>query len=98
MQHGIRMSLRNTPTSYGSVAKAFHWTIFLLIVCMLALGFIMESLPLSPHKFKKFLAHCGHAALYVLMIAMPLSGWAMSSASGLPVSVFGLFTLPDLVA
>lgn len=39
-----------------------------------------------------------HYLLYALMILMPLSGWAMSSAFGRPVSFFGLFTLPDFVA
>jgi cytochrome b561 len=33
----------------------------------------------------------------VLLFAMPLSGWMMSSARGFPVSWFGFFTLPDLV-
>jgi len=36
--------------------------------------------------------------LYVLIFAMPLSGWIMSSARGFPVSWFSLFQLPDLVA
>lgn len=39
-----------------------------------------------------------HWALYVLMLAMPLSGWLMSSAGGYPISFFGLFTVPPLVA
>lgn len=43
-------------------------------------------------------AGAGHALLYGLMFALPLSGWAMSSAAGFPVSVFGAFTLPDFVA
>ncbi|MCB2099545.1 MAG: cytochrome b, partial [Rhodobacterales bacterium] len=38
-----------------------------------------------------------HLALYGLMVAMPLSGWIMSSAANFPVSVFGLFTAPNLV-
>jgi cytochrome b561/polyisoprenoid-binding protein YceI len=38
-----------------------------------------------------------HYFLYALMIAMPLSGWLMSSAYGRSVSFFGLFTLPDLI-
>jgi cytochrome b561 len=29
---------------------------------------------------------------------MPLTGWLMSSAANFSVNVFGLFTLPDLVA
>jgi cytochrome b561 len=44
------------------------------------------------------LAHAGHAVLYALMIAVPLSGWLMSSAKGVPVVWFGVLPLPDLVA
>jgi cytochrome b561/polyisoprenoid-binding protein YceI len=50
---------------------------------------------LKPHE--RFLAHFTHAALYVLLFAMPLTGWIMSSARGFPVSWFNLFQLPDLV-
>ncbi|NIZ03950.1 cytochrome b [Thalassospira lucentensis] len=53
---------------------------------------------LSPHKLERVVAKLGHLALYGVMIAMPLSGWMMSSAANFPVSVFGLFTLPNLVA
>lgn len=42
-------------------------------------------------------AHTLHLCLYAGMIAMPLSGWLLSSAAGRPVLFFGLFTLPDLV-
>lgn len=39
-----------------------------------------------------------HFALYALMIAVPLTGWLMSSAKGFPVVYVGLVPLPDLVA
>jgi cytochrome b561 len=35
-------------------------------------------------------------SLYALMLAQPLVGWAMVSAAGLPVRVFGGITLPHL--
>lgn len=54
-------------------------------------------LPNTLNALQKKLAHLGHYALYLLMFAMPISGWFMSSAAGFPVSVFGLFTLPDLL-
>lgn len=50
---------------------------------------------LKPHE--RFLAHFTHAALYVLLFAMPITGWIMSSARGFPVSWFNLYQLPDLV-
>ncbi len=39
----------------------------------------------------------GHAALLILLLAMPVSGWLMSSAGGVSVRWFGLIDLPDLV-
>lgn len=39
-----------------------------------------------------------HHLLYLLMFAMPLSGWLMSSAKGFSVVYLGLWKLPDLVA
>jgi cytochrome b561 len=54
-------------------------------------------LPSNLKPGERFLAHFTHAALYVLLFAMPLTGWTMSSARGFPVSWFHLFQLPDLV-
>jgi cytochrome b561 len=49
---------------------------------------------LKPHE--RLAAHFTHAALYLLLFAMPLTGWIMSSARGFAVSWFNLFELPDL--
>jgi cytochrome b561 len=42
-------------------------------------------------------AHLSHAALYLLFFAVPLFGWAYSSAAGFPVVLFGVLPLPDWV-
>ena len=42
-------------------------------------------------------AHAIHMLLYALFFAVPLSGWAYSSAAGFPVVVFGVVPLPDFV-
>lgn len=44
----------------------------------------------------RVMAGLTHVALYALLLAQPLLGWAMSSAAGTPVHFFGL-TLPPLV-
>ena len=49
-------------------------------------------------EFRSWLARLSHRALYALTIAIPLSGWIMSSAANTPVSYFGRMTLPNLVA
>jgi cytochrome b561 len=43
-------------------------------------------------------AQAAHLALYVLFFAVPLAGWAYSSAAGFPIVLFGVLPLPDFVA
>lgn len=38
-----------------------------------------------------------HLALYALMVALPVSGWLMSSAGGYPIPLFGGVVVPDLI-
>ena len=42
-------------------------------------------------------ARAAHAAMYALFFAIPLMGWAYSSAAGFPIVLFGLWPLPDFV-
>jgi cytochrome b561 len=42
-------------------------------------------------------AKLSHLALYALMAAMPLIGWAMLSAAGYPVTLFGALHLPPIM-
>ncbi len=42
-------------------------------------------------------AHAVHLLLYVAFFAVPLSGWAYSSAAGFPIVWFGVLPLPDFV-
>lgn len=41
--------------------------------------------------------HATHAALYGLFFAVPLLGWAYSSAAGFSIVLLGLWPLPDFV-
>lgn len=79
--------------------KSIGITILGLAVLRLLWRWVNPTPPLpsnlKPHE--RFLARFTHAALYVLLFAMPLTGWTMSSARGFPVSWFNLFELPDLV-
>ncbi|HEY6094502.1 MAG TPA: cytochrome b [Gallionellaceae bacterium] len=51
----------------------------------------------EPVNWQQLSAKLLHLALYALMIAMPLSGWLLLSASGKPIPFFGL-QLPALIA
>jgi cytochrome b561 len=43
-------------------------------------------------------ARLSHLLLYVLMIAMPVTGWIVNSASNVPLRIFWLIPLPAIVA
>ena len=43
------------------------------------------------------LARSVHVAFYVLLFAIPLSGWALGSAEDEPLRFFGAFDLPRVV-
>jgi cytochrome b561 len=42
--------------------------------------------------------HGVHHLMYVLFFAVPLLGWAYSSAAGFPIVWLGILPLPDFVA
>jgi cytochrome b561 len=53
-------------------------------------------LPEAMPRWQKILARATHVLFYVLLIAMPLLGWAASSAGGREIHWFGLFEWPLL--
>ena len=121
---------------YSKGAMFFHWTIAILIIANLVIGFFHESfpgdlrrlsmgfhkstgiliilltlgriawrithkpppLPVTVKRWEKGLAHAVHWLLYAFMLAMPLTGWLMSSAGKrkYPLDFYELFPLPYL--
>jgi cytochrome b561 len=55
------------------------------------------ALPRSMHGWEKGAAHLGHLALYLLMVAIPVSGYLYSSAAGIQVVYLGIWPLPTLI-
>ncbi|MGT2470896.1 cytochrome b [Paraburkholderia terrae] len=55
------------------------------------------ALPDDMPALQRFAARASHLVLYGLFIAMPLIGWAMLSAGGYPITLFGTWHLPAIV-
>lgn len=53
-------------------------------------------LPADLPWWQKTAAHLSHLVLYVLIFALPIVGWAMLSAGGYPVQLFGMLVLPPI--
>jgi cytochrome b561 len=85
--------------------KFYSWhkwagvTIFLCV--MLRLGWRLAhrppELPAAIPAWQRSVAAATHVLLYLLMFAVPLSGWLMSSAKGFQTVWFGVLPLPDLL-
>jgi cytochrome b561 len=55
--------------------------------------------PLPPRvaALERVLAHCTHAALYILFVGMPLAGYVNAAAAGHTVSLFGILSIPPFL-
>lgn len=94
--------LPNSPDKFE--LYGLHKSIGVLLLALVIIRFTWRQknpIPALPHEMPNIIklgAHVTHGMLYTLMLLMPLIGWGMSSAGGHPVSFFGWFTLPPLVA
>jgi cytochrome b561 len=80
---------------HKSIGVTVFGLVVLRIIWRLVAGAPAYAEPLG--RFVHAASRAGHLALYALMIAMPVSGYLTSTASGAPLPWFGLFTLPRLV-
>lgn len=55
------------------------------------------AIELAMPAWQRLAHHATHHGLYLLFFAVPLLGWAYSSAAGFPVVLFGWLPLPDFV-
>ncbi|MDD5247780.1 MAG: cytochrome b [Rhodocyclaceae bacterium] len=101
---GVGLYMHDLPVSPWKL-KIYSWhkwagvSAFLLVLARMAWrrAHRPPALPRNMTNALRLAAHAGHGLLYLLMIAIPLTGWLMSSAKGFPTVYFGVLPLPDLV-
>ena len=95
----VELSLSPDKLRYYSWHKWIGVSLFLFAGLRLALRLTTPATRRpAGYSLQMKLAEWGHRIFYVLMFAIPISGWLMSSAKGVPTVYFGLWQLPDLVA
>ena len=82
-----------------SYHKWFGITILLLasLRVMWRVTHTPPPLPDDMARWQRRASQVVHGLLYVLILAIPLSGWLMSSAKGFQTVWFGVLPLPDLI-
>jgi len=83
------MPARNTPTSYGSLTRSFHWLMALMIFAAIPLGVIANDLPYDTPEGLAFKAQLFsiHKTLGVAIFAVALLRilWALSQPRPVPL-------------
>ena len=94
----VQMGLTPAKVRVFALHKSIGMTILALVLLRIAWR-LTEKRPIDPPTMPRWqirAAHAMHLALYVLILAIPLSGWWFNSASNAPLVWFGLFDLPSL--
>ena len=78
--------------------KSFGLTVLGLTIIRLVwrLFSITPKITANMPAWQNLIAKLTHGLLYLLLFAMPISGWLYNSAAGFPLKYFGLFKLPKL--
>ena len=97
---GMGFFLEDLPSNIIGTGYMMHKSTGLLILGLMVVRFISiqtrgrPGLPEHMSLPEIILVRTIQYGFYVLLIAMPLSGWIMSSAANHPPSFYGLITLP----
>ncbi|TCT07525.1 cytochrome b [Aquabacter spiritensis] len=95
----VRLPAGAAQNQVFDLHRSIGFAILCLAVVRVAVRIAYGAPPPAPGlpHWQRVASQATHHLLYVLIFLMPLLGWGASSAFGAQVSVFGLFTLPDLV-
>jgi cytochrome b561 len=84
--------------------KLYNWHkwagVTILLLSTLRVAWRLTHRPpadLPAPAWQRRAAHLTHGAMYLLFFAVPLVGWAYSSAAGFPIVWFGVLPLPNFV-
>ena len=94
------LPLSPTKLKLFSYHKWIGMTVLFLSIARVLwlLGHRPPPLPASMPRLQQVAAHGLQHLLYLLLFAIPITGWIMSSAKGFQVVYLGVLPLPDLVS
>ena len=76
--------LKNTATSYGTVAKAFHWLLFLLLTFAIVMGNLLAAMPKGTKKLQAAGMHKSFGAILLTLVLLRLVWRLINETPRLP--------------
>jgi cytochrome b561 len=76
--------IRNTSSSWGSVARSFHWVLGITIIAMIAFGWWMNHFPARPDRFFYRSIHADIGYLVLLLTVARLIWRGLNPSPALP--------------
>ena len=98
------LMLRVGPGALQNFLFDFHRSMGVVLFVITALRLVYRlahkpaPLPEEMPLIQKGVAHLVHIILYGFLLVSPIIGWIGTSAYGAAIKVFGIFTLPPIVA
>ena len=98
----VAVNMRISPAKLNLFV--WHKSLGMLILALLALRLLWRlsnkapELPWEMPLWERAGAQLSHFLQYVLMIALPVTGWVISSASNVPFKIFWTIPLPAITA
>lgn len=98
---GVAMVRKIGPDYLSLISLHKSLGVAILVLALLRLAVRLRTgappLPYDLPAPMKLAAHLSHLAFYLLMIGMPLIGWAMISTAGYPIVLAGGLRLPPFL-
>ena len=97
---GLWMRSLDYHSAYYQIAPNIHKSVGMILIGLLAFRFFWRvinrrpDLNLSP--VERHLSNTAHYLMYVLLFALMLAGYFISTLDGRPISVFGLLNVPSI--
>lgn len=100
----LGLTMEDFPKDLRGTAYMIHKSLGLAVLVLSVIRIVwrlahpVPPMPANTKKWEKTVAILVHTGLYILMIALPMTGWALVSSSprNFPIDWFGLFEWPKL--
>jgi len=80
----VNNMLKNTTQRFGTIAKTFHWLLFMMLIFSMVAGNFLADMPKGPDKLEAMGLHKSFGAVILMLISLRLFWRLMNVLPSLP--------------